>query len=95
MVHERVKIGPRTHAGTARITLLVRYRGLNQLGELRDQRFEHQRYRASGLNLAVAAIVLWNTVYLEWAVQALCDAGATVETPCCRTSRRWGGRTST
>ena len=28
-------------------------------------------YRASGLNLVVAAIVLWNTVYLERAVEAL------------------------
>jgi hypothetical protein len=30
-----------------------------------------QRYRASGLNLVTAAIVLWNTVYLERATQAL------------------------
>jgi TnpA family transposase len=34
----------------------------NRLGELRDRSFENQRYRASGLNLAVAAIVAWNTV---------------------------------
>ncbi len=26
---------------------------------------ENQSYRASGLNLVVAIIVLWNTVYLE------------------------------
>jgi TnpA family transposase len=45
----------------------------NRLGEVRDRSFEHQRYRASGLNLVVAAIVLWNTVYLERAVQALPD----------------------
>ena len=37
----------------------------NRLGELRDRSYENQRYRASGLNLVVAAIVLWNTVYLE------------------------------
>jgi len=30
-----------------------------------------QRYRASGLNLVTAAIVLWNTVYLERAVEKL------------------------
>ena len=47
----------------------------NQLGELRDRSFENQRYRASGLNLVVAAIVLWNTAYLERVVQALRDAG--------------------
>ena len=42
----------------------------NRLGELRDRRFENQRYRASGLNLVVAAIVTWNTVYLERSVNA-------------------------
>lgn len=46
-----------------------------RLGEIRDRSFEQQRYRASGHNLVTAAIVLWNTVYLERATQALCDAG--------------------
>src|SRR5919205_2916004 len=36
-----------------------------QLGELRDRTFENQAYRASGLNLIVAAVILWNTRYLE------------------------------
>lgn len=36
---------------------------------------EQQRCRASGLNLVTAAIVLWNTVYLERATQGLADAG--------------------
>jgi hypothetical protein len=31
--------------------------------------FENQRYRASGLNLTIAAIILWNTVYLSRAVE--------------------------
>ena len=43
----------------------------NRLGEIRDRSFEQQRYRASGLNLVTAAIVLWNTVYLERAANAL------------------------
>lgn len=30
----------------------------NRLGEMRDRTFENQRYRASGLNLVVAAIIL-------------------------------------
>jgi TnpA family transposase len=51
----------------------------NRLGEIRDRSFEHQRYRASGLNLVVAAIVLWNTVYLERAVQALNEDGQTID----------------
>jgi TnpA family transposase len=46
---------------------------LNRLGEIRDRSFENQRYRASGLNLVVAAITLWNTVYLDRAVKALRD----------------------
>jgi hypothetical protein len=44
---------------------------LYRLGEIRDRSFEQQRYRASGLNLVTAAIVLWNTVYLERATSAL------------------------
>src|SRR3546814_15266580 len=51
---------------------LARALFLNQLGELRDRRFENQTYRASGLNLLVAAIILWNTRYLE---VALADIG--------------------
>jgi TnpA family transposase len=43
----------------------------HRLGEIRDRAFENQRYRASGLNLAVAAIILWNTVYLGRAVDHL------------------------
>ena len=41
----------------------------NRLGEIRDRSFENQRHRASGLNLLVAAITLWNTVYLERAAE--------------------------
>jgi TnpA family transposase len=41
----------------------------NRLGEIRDRSFENQRHRASGLNLVVAAITLWNTVYLGRATE--------------------------
>jgi Tn3 transposase DDE domain len=51
----------------------------NRLGELRDRSFENQRYRASGLNLVVAAIVLWNTVYLERSTVALREHGQAVD----------------
>jgi TnpA family transposase len=47
----------------------------HRLGELRDRTFENQRYRASGLNLVVAAIILWNTVYLSRAVAQLREEG--------------------
>ena len=43
----------------------------NRLGEIRDRSFENQRHRASGLNLIVAAITLWNTIYLERAASLL------------------------
>jgi TnpA family transposase len=36
-----------------------------RLGEMRDRSFENQFLRASGLNLLVAAIILWNTKYLD------------------------------
>jgi TnpA family transposase len=45
----------------------------NRLGEIRDRSFENQRYRASGLNLVVAAITLWNTVYLERATEQMAN----------------------
>jgi hypothetical protein len=46
---------------------------------MRDRSFENQRYRASGTNLVVAAIVLWNTVYLARAVQSLKTQGQSVD----------------
>jgi hypothetical protein len=49
----------------------------NRLGEIRDRSYENQRYRASGLNLVVAAIVLWNTVYLQRAIDYLRCQGVT------------------
>ena len=48
-------------------------------GEIRDHSFEQQRYRASGLNLVTAAIILWNTVYLERATHALRAHGQEVD----------------
>jgi Tn3 transposase DDE domain len=50
----------------------------NRLGEMRDRTFENQRYRASGLNLLVAAIILWNTIYLERAIGLLQQKGRTI-----------------
>ncbi len=50
-----------------------------RLGEIRDRSFEQQRYRASGLNLVTAAIVLWNTVYLARVTNALRGHGHAVD----------------
>jgi TnpA family transposase len=49
-----------------------------RLGEMRDRSFESQAYRASGLNLLVAAVILWNTVYLERAFDGLRREGRDV-----------------
>ena len=49
-----------------------------RLGEMRDRSFESQVYRASGLNLLIAAIILWNTRYLEQTFVELDRQGADV-----------------
>lgn len=51
----------------------------NRLGEIRDRSIENQQYRASGLNIVVSAIILWNTVYLGWAISALKESGYAVD----------------
>jgi len=48
---------------------------VNRLGEIRDRSYENQRHRANGLNLLVAAIILWNTTYLQRAVDHLGERG--------------------
>jgi hypothetical protein len=44
---------------------------LHRLGEIRDRTYENQLHRASGLNLLLTAITLWNTRYLNRAIAAL------------------------
>ena len=43
----------------------------HERGEIRDGSFESQAFRASGLNLVVSAIILWNTIYLSRVVESL------------------------
>lgn len=71
-LRRRVQIG--LNKGEARHAL-ARAVFFNRLGEFRNRSFENQRYRASGLNLVTAAIILWNTVYLDRAVQAIRQHG--------------------
>ncbi|WP_017183084.1 Tn3 family transposase, partial [Sphingobium xenophagum] len=40
-------------------------------GRIIDRSHEAQKYRASGLNLVIAAIVYWNTIYMDAAAQHL------------------------
>jgi len=77
-VELRRRVNAGLNKGEAR-NALARAVFFNRLGEIRDRSFEQQRYRASGLNLVTAAIVLWNTVYLELATNALRGQGQTVE----------------
>ena len=75
---EHGRIGVTSRNGNNRTLSDSRRLGKRRVGvnpSLRDRSFENQRYRASGLNLVVAAIVLWNTAYLERVVQALRDIG--------------------
>lgn len=70
----RRKVTAGLNKGEARNTL-ARAVFFNRLGEIRDRSFEQQRYRASGLNLLTAAIVLWNTVYLDRTITTLNQEG--------------------
>ena len=62
--------GRELNKGEARNSL-ARAVFIHRLGEIRDRTYENQQHRASGLNLLVTAIILWNTRYLERAVAAL------------------------
>ncbi|MBV8506476.1 MAG: Tn3 family transposase, partial [Alphaproteobacteria bacterium] len=66
----RRETGHELNKGEARNSL-ARAVFIHRLGEIRDRTHENQQHRASGLNLLVTAIILWNTRYLERAVAAL------------------------
>ena len=74
---QRRRTGSILNKGEAR-NALARAIFFNRLGELRDRTFENQRHRASGLTLVTAAVTLWNTVYLDRAVQHLRRSGIDV-----------------
>jgi TnpA family transposase len=71
----------RSHAGLNKgeaSNALRRAVFFHRQGEIRDRTFENQSFRASGLSLITAAIVHWNTVYLDRAVRYLRARGETV-----------------
>jgi TnpA family transposase len=74
-LRRRVQVG--LNKGEAR-NALSRAVFFNRLGEIRDRNFEQHCHRASGLNLVTAAIILWNTVYLQRAIQSLQDSGQSI-----------------
>lgn len=75
-LRRRVQVG--LNKGEAR-NALARAVFMHRLGEIRDRNLENQRYRASGLTLVTAAIVLWNTVYIERAIEALKRKGVEID----------------
>ncbi|HDR7612929.1 TPA: Tn3 family transposase [Bacillus mycoides] len=70
-VHVGLNKGEAKHA-------LARAVFFNRLGEIRDRSYEDQLHRASGLQLLILAIVLWNTVYISRAVDALRAKGVDI-----------------
>jgi Tn3 transposase DDE domain len=74
-LRRRVQIG--LNKGEAR-NALSRVVCYHQLGEIRDRSYEAQQYRANGLNVVVAAIILWNTVYLSAAVEQVKSEGGII-----------------
>ncbi|MDR2068027.1 MAG: Tn3 family transposase [Holosporaceae bacterium] len=71
-LRRRVQIG--LNKGEAHNSL-ARAVFFNRLGEIRDRTLHAQEHRMSGLNFLTAAIVLWNTVYIERAVETLRQKG--------------------
>ena len=70
MAGRRRRVGAGLNKGEARHKL-ARAVFFNRLGEVRDRAFEDQQNRASGLNLVMQAITVWNTVYIDLAVNEL------------------------
>lgn len=73
LLRRRVQAG--LNKGEAR-NALARAVFMHRLGEIRDRGLENQSYRASGLTLLTAAISLWNTVYIERAIDSLRRKGS-------------------
>lgn len=74
-LRRRVQLG--LNKGEARNNL-ARAVFFNRLGQLHDQGEDARQRRAAGCNLIVAAIILWNTVYLARAAHALKAVGIEV-----------------
>lgn len=76
VLRRRVRVG--LNKGEA-CNALVDAVSFNRRGELQDRSLANQQYRASGLNLVVAAIIHWNTVYLERVINTLRNEGYKID----------------
>jgi len=74
-LRRRVTVG--LNKGEAK-NALARAIFFNRRGIVQDRTFEDQQNRASGLNLVVAAIIVWNTFALEHAVETMHAQGVAI-----------------
>lgn len=58
---------------------LARALFFGQLGQFRERLLEDQMHRASCLMLLIAAISVWNAVYLQKALETMRAAGVTID----------------
>ena len=70
----RQRVHQALYKGEAR-NALSRAVCIHRLGRIHDRSLQDQQYRASALNLVVSAITVWNTIYIEKAVQHLRNKG--------------------
>lgn len=70
----RQQIHQALYKGEAR-NALSRAVCIHRLGRIHDRSLRDQQYRASALNLVVSAITVWNTIYIEKAVEYLRNQG--------------------
>ncbi|PJN93549.1 hypothetical protein CNY89_20010 [Amaricoccus sp. HAR-UPW-R2A-40] len=61
----------------------------HRVGRIRDHGLQAQSHRASAVNLVACAIVLWNTTYLQAAIERLSAAGRLFPMTISRTCPRW------
>jgi TnpA family transposase len=73
---KRVQIGLNKGESASTLKRAVAFK---RLGEIRDRSYEDQSHRASGIQLVVTAIILWNTVYIAQAVETLRAKGMDIE----------------
>ena len=71
-LRDRCRVGLNKGEAGNKLTRAVFF---HERGEIRDGSFESQAFRASGLNLVVSAIILWNTAYLSRVVKRLREDG--------------------
>jgi len=61
-------------------------------GRVTDRTFANQNFRASGLNLVIAAIVYWNTLYMDAQLNICARTASMRPMICSLTSLRSAGR---